>query len=273
MQVRKVYQGAHLSCIFLVGHNHPQGAGPHAIMKRGLQNIHLSVECHAQTLVPRLDPYLFCAQGEKIFLFTKPAEQGPQSQSDQPPSAGAVSYVKAQLSPIQTFAQANIKSLHRIFVIADKNEWRSATKFPSVHTQANIEKRISAKHCHCGPNECRPFARTQALLLLTFKNHRWVQAQARIVEKDSSVDFAHINADDAARCYRARSEIQIVRNLQISREMIERAERQNTQNLIAPDDCRGYCIDGAIAATGYDDCPVAAGSFARKFGDLNARFS
>lgn len=30
--------------------------------------------------------------------------------------------------------------------------------------------------------------------------------------------------------------------------MIERAERQNTQNLIAPDDCRGYCIDGAIAA-------------------------
>src|SRR5258708_6050177 len=191
-------QSAHLLFNFILRRNHSQRAGTHAIMKRTRHNIHLSVECHAQTLAPRLDPYLFCAQGEKIFLFTKAAEQGPQSQSNQSPSAGAVSYVKTQFSLVQTFAQANIKSLHRIFVVADKNEWRSATKLLSVHTQANIEKRISTKHCHCSPNECRPLARTQALVLLTFANNRWVQAQARVIEKDSSVDFTHINVDGLA---------------------------------------------------------------------------
>ena len=105
-----------------------------------------------------------------------------------------------------------------------------------------------------------------------------IKTQARIVEEDLSVDLPDIDLDRVVCDDRSRGSFQVERNLQILGEVVERAERQNSQRLVGVDQRRCDCVDRTVAAPGNNGRGVTVNRASREFnqalsvpGDRDAR--
>src|SRR5437868_15231445 len=103
------------------------------------------------------------------------------------------------MARIQTTAPAHAEARGFVFVVADEDEGRAAYESLIVGFQAHGEQRVAAHHGNQRDNECRPLAHSLPLLALAHAHQLRVDAEARIVDEDVTVDFANIYMGGAAR--------------------------------------------------------------------------
>jgi len=76
---------------------------------------------------------------------------------------------------------------------------------------------------------------SESLLLFALVYEARIKTQARVVEEDVSINFPDINLGRVVCDDRSRRSFHDERDLQILGEVVERAERQNSQRFVGVD--------------------------------------
>src|SRR6266516_3783108 len=96
---------AHRLFAFFRGHNHLQRTRTNAIVKRSFHYFDFTVERNPETPVLCFNLHLIGAEGEKIFVVPKTAEEGPKRKLYKSQTTGAMGDVQTQLPMIQAITQ------------------------------------------------------------------------------------------------------------------------------------------------------------------------
>src|ERR1700674_2345039 len=108
------------------------------------------------------------------------------------------------------------------------------------------------------------------LLLFALAHDARIDAEAGIVEENATVDLTNIHGYGMAGDEIASRAFQILRNVQIFCEMIQGAERKNTQRYGCSHEFVCHGAYGAVAATGHDDLAIFFHGAASQPGDFSA---
>ncbi len=119
-----------------------------------------------------------------------------------------------------------------------------------------------------GPERCDDhrdaFAPAEALpLQVAVDDHQRIKADRAVVDEDPVVHLTDVDLLVRSARDQPRGFVEVGRNAKVAREMIERAEREDSEQRLGPDDSRGGGADRPVSATD-DDQSIAA------FGDRTA---
>src|SRR5689334_20103583 len=129
--------------------------------------------------------------------------------------------VKRELARIEAAPLSDLKSSHLVLVVPDEKEGCSAAQSFPVHFDAKIEKGEATKYTEEGPGEGRPLAHPGPLLFGNASLHDVrINSKTGIVDKDASIDLAHIDRGDVSIDQGLNGSFEIGGNAQILREMI-----------------------------------------------------
>src|SRR6185437_14300459 len=160
----------------------------------------------------------------------QPSEECTHRELDEPQAARTLRHIEAQASLREARAAADVHAARLVLVVADEDERRAPETLVSCHRDPDLEERIAAQRREEGRRECQPLAATQApLLALPITDHLGIEAQAGVVDADAAVHLADIDAlypsgGDATDCL-----LELEREPEVLREMIERAEGKNAE--------------------------------------------
>ena len=121
-----------------------------------------------------------------------------------------------------------------------------------------------------GESEGDPFARTPALARFPLPHDGGIETQAGIVEEDMAVDLADIDPGEPAGEEIGDGRLELQRDLQILGEVVERAQGQDAQRVLAAHQRRGDRAQSAVAAAGHHRLAPLRHGLARQFGKLAA---
>ena len=99
-----------------------------------------------------------------------------------------------------------------------------------IHGQDDRQKGIAAQRAHQRPGEGGPFAAAETrLLALAVADQIDIEPDARVVEEEVTVDLADIDLCRLSGGDRSQGGQRVRRNARISREMIQRTQRQDAE--------------------------------------------
>ena len=248
----------------MLGNDDSQRPGPHTVAKRRPHHCDLAVCRNANAAAPRLNRNFGGAHRDEFLSSLDASQKRTQRKPYESEPPRAVRKVQAQLAGVEASSPADIEALHFIFIVADEYKRCAAREFPAVGVQSYVKKRISSHHAERGPDKCRPLAVSESLPLFALVYEARIKTQARVVEEDLSVDLPDINLDRVVCDDRLRSSFQVERNRQILGEVVERAERQNSQRFVGVDQRRCDRVDRAVAAPGNNGRGVTSNCASRE---------
>jgi hypothetical protein len=119
---------------------------------------------------------------------------------------------------------------------------------------------VTGERVKSRPDKGRPLSPARFLpLLLAAADDTRIEPQAGVVDEDPTVDLSDVDLGDAAFDDVFRGAREIERDLEVFREVIERAERQHPEHLVALRHDRSDRTDAAVAAARDDDLALSEG--------------
>ena len=109
------------------------------------------------------------------------------------------------------------------------------------------------------------------LLPIAIDHHQRVQADCAVVDEDAVVHLADVDPAILARRDQPGGVVEMGRNAEIAREMVESPERQDPEPRSGPDQRRGRGADRSVAAADDQQRIAAFGDGARPNGAVAAR--
>jgi hypothetical protein len=125
--------------------------------------------------------------------------------------------------------------------------------FLIIQTESQVQKRIATQCRHGSPEKRRPFPSSQPLLLIPISYDIRVQAETRIIEKDSAIHFGGVDLDAVSASDIAYRIIKVQRNMQVSRKMVQCPERNDAKCNTSSDQGRCDRIEGSVASSDDND--------------------
>jgi hypothetical protein len=161
------------------------------------------------------------------------AEERMQRQPDEPQPAGPVRKIEAQAARIETGTRAEPEAGDLVFVVAHKEKRGFARELLTFKLDLQIEKREPPERLDGRPKKGGPLPARQAFLLsLAARNDLRVDAETRIVDEDPPVHFARVDGSRVPCFDRLHRSLEIERDAEVFGEMIQRANREDAQNLV-----------------------------------------
>ncbi len=130
----------------------------------------------------------------KIIRLLKSAEKRPQNQQKQTFAPASVQKINAQFAIVNFRAPADIEKIHFVFAVSDENERRFNDALARFVFQTDAQKTANCRSIFNAAQNAAAIFRDPILLLgfAPFDDVR-IQADARIINENVSVNFADIN--------------------------------------------------------------------------------
>lgn len=218
-------------------------------MQGCLKALHFTVCRHENGMTVRIDERFLYEIGFKILFLVQMPKKGAKPDAKKAPASNPMCQVKREFPRIEPVSRPDFKPCHLVLVVSDKEKRRSAAKSSPVDFNAKIEKGETAKCIEEGPGEGRPLAGASAFLFSDASLHDVrIDSKTGIVDKDASINFAHIDPGGVPVDQGLNSSFEICWNSQILRKMIQRPERQNAERFSGANHFRSHGGDGAITS-------------------------
>ena len=150
------------------------------------------------------------------------------------------------------------------------NGVRRTRSLPST-TQPNPHERIAPQHRQRGPDERRPFAAAEPLLLaLAVAHDVGVEAETRVVDEGAAVDLGDVDLHPVAVDDRPDRFFEVGRHAGVAREVVQRAEGEHAERHRLVGERTGDRADRAVAAAGDDHVGLARERGLDRGADLGA---
>lgn len=134
------------------------------------------------------------------------------------------------MAAVETLSSADVEAFHRVCVVPDEYEAGAALLLAIFERDTNVEQATAPHRSQCRPRQCIPLAAAEpALLVIAIAHDVRIQAQARIVDEDASIDRAHVHVERVSCSDGAHRVLGVEWNAQILREMVERPQWQHPE--------------------------------------------
>ena len=129
---------------------------------------------------------------------------------------------------------AELEAAQLIFIVPNEDEWRPnhfklISHFTRRPSNVDAEPAVVAPDAHRRQAMREPFATPEALHRITLRDEARIHPDARVVDEGPAIEFAKIDAHASPRCHDLRRFAKVERNIEVLREMIERAERYHAE--------------------------------------------
>ncbi len=101
-----------------------------------------------------------------------------------------------------------------------------------------------------------PFAAAATLLRFPFPDHSRIEADARVVDEEATVDVADVELTDLSGDDRLHRGLEVQRESEILGEVIERAHWEDAEGCAGRNRHRRHRADGAVAAGRDEHVPA-----------------
>ena len=240
-------------------------------MERRFHSRDFAIERDQQTPLARLDPRFRYAKNIEIFRLIDSPKKRVKRQPEKAEASGPMAEIQAKFAGVHAGAGTEIEAGDLVFIVADEKKGGPAKDLLAFENNPQIQKRKTAHRLKSRPEKRRPLAARETVLLrFAAGNNLGINPEVGIVDENPAVHFTHVHGRDFSLCERSHRLLQIERDAQVLREMVQRADRQHSQNLVLPGQ---FCRDRAnrSVATSRDNDPFAVlRCFARHGGDVRA---
>src|SRR5918993_1646062 len=176
--------------------DHSQRAGPNTVAQWRFHLGHLAVGSHLQASVVCVNQEILRADHFEVARLIQSLEQREQRQAQKAEAARTLRDVQRQFALIERTALTNLKALHDVTVVPDKNKRCAPLVSLAFEVDPHRQERITPRGCDACLEQRTPFAVTEpALPPFALAHDVGVQTQAGIVDEDAIVDFAHVNVE------------------------------------------------------------------------------
>ena len=139
-----------------------------------------------------------------------------------------------------------------VLIVSDEHEGRRRHDSPAPDLEPNIDFCFAAQYLDKGSEKCRPLSMSVGPQLLAALDDVRIDANGGVVDKDAVVHASHIDPPDASFRDAVYCLVQVHRDLQNFREVIQRAERQHAERRGPAGEYRRDRVHGAVASAGDD---------------------
>ena len=144
-----------------------------------------------------------------------------------------------------------------VIVVADEQQRRVDARLVVVHGEGQALVLETGEGSRRRNEHRQPLASAEPLLLrIAVADHQRIEADRAVVDEDAAVHLGNVDAALLAGGDQFRRFVEIGRDAEVAREMVERAEGKDTKRGVRADECRGRGADRPVA-TADDDQLVA----------------
>ena len=167
--------------------------------------------------------------------------------------------IDEQLALIEPRPGAEPNAVDRVFVVADEDERRLPGPLAAVDVDAYRDAAIPPEDAERRDRHRRPLAVPLAPQPFPLLDDARIEADGGVVDEDAIVDLADVDSCEVSRRDDRDRLAKVERDVEILREVIEGAERENAERGLRADHAGRDAADGAVAAAGHDDGCARAG--------------
>jgi hypothetical protein len=200
-----------------------------------------------------VDPQLFGTEDFERMLPPGMSEQRLRIELRHIPGTDWRCEIRRQPAAVKSCSCSEVDALDEVLVVTDEQKRRSRDDARSVALDPDRDLFLPAQHLDGGENECDPFCATTLSQPLARLHDARIETDRRVVEENAVADAPDVNPLDMTTRNHLHGFVEIERNVEVLRKVIEGPQRQHTQGCGTPCEHRGHRVQRTVTSA-RDDC-------------------